>query len=213
MLREKLTAAANLLDGFIAANPKAAQTTDALLKLGHCHRRLGVQLPPGNERNEALNKSRAAFERLQGEFPQSSRVGTSHLERAKVIALQGDKGGAINALRQFANDPLQKSPVAPLAMIALATLLREQNQAQAAADALKQARDKYEAQLAADPERGGVGPAPALPPRRCALRGRQGCGCPGCLRSGGAGGRKQAGRGGERRSRASSVRWTRPGRR
>jgi TolA-binding protein len=153
MLREKLTAAANLLDGFVAANPKSAQTTDALLKLGHCHRRLGMQLPPGNERNDALNKSRAAFERLQGEFPQSSRIGTSHLERAKVIALQGDKGGAINALRQFANDPLQKSPVAPLAMVALATLLREQNQAQAAADTLKQARDKYESQLAADPER------------------------------------------------------------
>ena len=66
-----------------------------------------------------------------------------------MIALQGDKGDAINALRQFANDPLQKSPVAPLAMIALATLLREQNQAQAAADTLKQARDKFEAQLTA----------------------------------------------------------------
>ena len=69
MLREKLTAAAALLDAFIAANPKAEQTPDALLKFGHCHKRLGIQLAPGNERNEALNKARAALERLQARVP------------------------------------------------------------------------------------------------------------------------------------------------
>jgi tetratricopeptide (TPR) repeat protein len=153
MLREKLTAAAGLLETFIGANPRAEQTPDALLKLGLCRKRLAVQLAPGNERNDALNKSRAALERLQREFPQSPLAGASHLERAKVMALQGDKGGAVNALRQFANDPLQKSPVAPLAFVTLASLLREQNQASAAADALKQARDKYEGQLGGDPKR------------------------------------------------------------
>ena len=99
------------------------------------------------------NKSRAALERLQREFPQSSVIGHSHLERAKVLALQGDRGNAINVLRQFGGDPLQKSPVAPLALIALATLLREQNQSQAAVDVLKQARDKFEGQLNSDPKR------------------------------------------------------------
>jgi TolA-binding protein len=153
MLREKLTAAAGLLDAFIAANPKAEQTPDAILKYGLCFKRLGIQLAPGNERNDAFNKSRAALERLAREFPQSPLVGAAHLERAKVLALQGDKGNAINALRQFGNDPLQKSPVAALAHVTLATLLREQNQAQAAADTLKQARDKFEAQLTADPTR------------------------------------------------------------
>jgi tetratricopeptide (TPR) repeat protein len=70
-----------------------------------------------------------------------------------VIALQGDKGNATNALRQFANDPLQKSPVAPLAHVTLATLLREQNQAPQAAEALQKAREKFEGQLAGDPAR------------------------------------------------------------
>jgi len=154
MLREKLTAATSLLEGFITANPKAEQTADALLKLGLCYRRLGTQLAPGNERNDALNKARANFERLPRDSPQSPLVGSAHLERAKTIALQGDKGGAVNALRQFSGDPLQKSPVAPLALVALATLLREQNQAQAAADILKQARDKFEGQLLKDPMRG-----------------------------------------------------------
>src|SRR5262245_20753949 len=69
------------------------------------------------------------------------------------MALQGDKNGASNALRQFTNDPLQKSPVAPLAHITLATPRREQNQLQPAADVLKQARDKFEGQLSSDPTR------------------------------------------------------------
>lgn len=147
MLREKLAAAAGLLDGFVAANPKAEQTPDALLKLGYCQKRLGIQLAPGNERNEALQKARAALERLPKEFPASALVGSAHLERAKVMALQNDKGNAINALRQFNNDPLAKSSAAPLAVITLATLLREQNQAAEAAKVLGEARPKFEPSL------------------------------------------------------------------
>jgi TolA-binding protein len=147
VLRDKLGAASALLDAFVAANPRADQTPDALLKLGSCEKRLAVQLQPGNERNEALNKARAAFERLPREFGQSPLVGHAHLERAKVLALQGDKGNAINALREFKNDPLQKSPVAPLGMIYLATLLREQKQPLQAADALQEARQKFEGGL------------------------------------------------------------------
>lgn len=147
ILREKLAAAAGMLDGFVAANPKAEQVPDAILKLGYCHKRLAAQLQPGNERNDALNKARAALERLPREFPQSPLVGAANLERAKVMALQGDKGGAINSLRAFANDPLAKSPVAPLAMISLATLLREQNNPAEAAKVLQQARQRFEAGL------------------------------------------------------------------
>ena len=147
MLREKLAAAVGLLDAFVAANPKAEQAPDAVLKLGYCHKRLGVQLPPGNERNDALNKARAAFERLPREFPQSPLAGAAALERAKVVALQGDKGNATNSLRAFLTDPLQKSPVAPLGVVYLATLLREQNQAAEAAKVLQEARNKFEGRL------------------------------------------------------------------
>lgn len=149
MLREKLVAAAGHLDAFIAANPKAEQTPDAILKFGYCQKRLGIQLAPGNERNDALNKARAAFERLPREFPTSNLTGTAALERAKVLVLQGDKGNAINALRGFNADPLQKSPVAPLGLIYLATLLREQNQAPEAVKTLAEARQKFEQGLTA----------------------------------------------------------------
>ena len=152
MLREKLAAAA--IFSTPSSQPiRKPNKRRTLLKLGLCYKRLGIQLAPGNERADAFNKSRAALERMQREFAQSPLIGASHLERAKVLGLQGDKGNAINVLRQFSADPLQKSPVAALAHITLATFLREQNQAQAAADALKQARDKFEGQLNADPAR------------------------------------------------------------
>jgi tetratricopeptide (TPR) repeat protein len=153
MLREKLTAAVGQLETFVAAAPKAEQTPDALLKLGLSYKRLATGLPAGNDRNELLNKGRAALERLLREFPQSPVSGAGLLERAKIQALQGDKGGAINTLRQFSGDPWQRSPVAPLAFIHLATLLREQNQAAQAADVLRQAREKFEGPLSNDPAR------------------------------------------------------------
>lgn len=153
ILREKMAAAAGLLDAFVAANPKSPEAADALLKFGYCHKRLGTQLAPGNERNDALNKARAAFERLGREYAQSPQAGTAALERAKVMTLQGDKGGAINALGAFRGDPLGKSPVAPLAYVMLATLLREQNRAADAATALNEARQRYEGQLSSDPAR------------------------------------------------------------
>ncbi|MCS6866052.1 MAG: tetratricopeptide repeat protein [Gemmataceae bacterium] len=149
ILREKLTAAISLLDGFIAAHPKAEPTPEALVKLGHSYKRLAMQLPPGNERNDLLNKARATLERQLREFPQAESRGEAMLERAQVLLAQGDRNGAINTLRGFTNDPLQKSPVAPLAMIAWATLLREQNQPAEAVKVLQQAREKLEGTLGA----------------------------------------------------------------
>ncbi len=155
MLREKLSAAAGFLDGFVAANPKSDQAPDALIKYALCQKRLGIQLAPGAEKNDAFNKARGALEKIINDpgYNKSPLLGAAHLERAKVLILQGDKGNAINVLRQFAGDPLQKSPVAALAHITLATLLREQNQFQPAVDTLLQARQKFEPQLAADPTR------------------------------------------------------------
>jgi TolA-binding protein len=153
MLREKLGAAAGLLDAFVGANPKDPGAADALVKLGVCQRRLAGQFPPGNERNDLLNKARGAVERVQREYGGSPAVGAAALERAKVMALQGDKGGAAGQLGEFRRDPLGKSAVAPLAYIALATHLREQNQPQQAADVMKEARDRYGEALKNDPER------------------------------------------------------------
>ncbi len=153
-IREKLSAAAGMLDSFVSANAKAPETPAALLKLGHCFKRLGSTLIEPNERNATLNKARETFEKLAKEFPTSPFAGQANLERAKVKSLAGDKGGAMNDLRAFMNAEATKNDkFAPLAALHLATMHREQNQAAEAAKVLEDARKRYEADLAKDPER------------------------------------------------------------
>jgi TolA-binding protein len=153
-VREKLTTAAQLLEMFLAANPKAPEVPAALLKLGHCQKRLGATLADANERNQTLNRARETYEKLNREHAKDPLAGQARLEQAKVKALLGDKGGATNDLRQFSqNADLRKSPVAPLAALHLATLLREQNNPAEAAKVLDEARKHYDGELARDPER------------------------------------------------------------
>ena len=154
MMREKLTAAAQLLEGFVAGNAKSPEAPAALLKLGHCRKRLGATLADNTERNQMLTTAREAFEKLNREYAKDPLAGQGLLERAKVVALMGDRGGAMNDLRQFSqNEQLKQSPVAPLAALHLATLWREQNQPVEAVKVLEEARKQYADALAKDPER------------------------------------------------------------
>ncbi len=153
-IREKLTAAAAMLDGFVSGNAKAPETPAALLKLGHCLKRLGSTLADPNERNATLNKARETYEKLAKEYPASPLAGQANLERAKVKSLAGDKGGAMNDLRDFMNnDKTKTDKFAPLAALHLAAMHREQNQAPEAAKVLDEARKRYEGDLAKDPDR------------------------------------------------------------
>jgi TolA-binding protein len=152
-LQEQLLNAAQMLDSFVGAQPKAPEAPDALLKLGHCQQRLAALLAEPPVKAAALQAARAAYEKLIQQFPNDRSVPQAILERAKVQYAANDKGGATNELRRFTGDPLQNAPVAPLAVIQLATYLREQNQAGPAADALAACRKKHEEALAKDPER------------------------------------------------------------
>ena len=88
-------------------------------------------------------------------FPQSPLRPNALFERAKVLALQRDVGTAVNELRRFTEDPLRGSPIAPMAVLHLATLLRAQNQPQKAAEVLAQVRDQQETALQKGPARAG----------------------------------------------------------
>jgi TolA-binding protein len=152
-LLELLEQAAGNLDGFITANPKAPEVPDAMLKLGTCQMRQAAIIAVPAERAPILQAARTTFQKLTQQFPKEPQAAQAKMENAKCMSLAGDKGGAVNELRQFTADPWQNSPVAPFAVMALATLLREQNQFQPAADALAAARAKHEPGLAKDPER------------------------------------------------------------
>ncbi len=154
-VQEKLQAAVELLEGFIATQPRAAQTPDALLKLGYCHQRLAALTAQPQERNKVLGNARGVYERLIQQFPNHELRPQATLERAKCLALAGDVGGAVGELQRFRSDPLKNSGVAPLALLELATLLRGQKKPAEAADVLAQARQQHEAALQKDPARAG----------------------------------------------------------
>ncbi|MEI7683542.1 MAG: tetratricopeptide repeat protein [Planctomycetota bacterium] len=152
-VEEQLRTASDLLEAFVAGNPKHADTPDALLKLGLCQqRRAGMVVDP-MDKQAFLGGARATYERLVKEFPASPSTPTAVFERAKVLFILGDGNGAINELRRFQQDPLKSARVAPLAMINLATILRAQNNPVAAADLLQKTRELYEVPLGADPTR------------------------------------------------------------
>src|SRR5262249_37711227 len=87
--------------------------------------------------------------------PKHALYAQAVFERAKCLAQAGDRNGAANELQRFQNDPLKAAPVAPMAVLRLALLLRDQNRAQDAANVLGQRRQQHEKALLRDPERAG----------------------------------------------------------
>lgn len=152
-LQEQLQNAATLLDAFAGANPQAPEATDALLKLGHCQQRLFALLAQPPEKQAAIAAARAAYQKIIDQYAKDPRVPQAIMERAKCQAMAGDRGGAMNELRRFATAPLQDTPIAPMALLRLASFFREQNQAPEAVKVLDEARKKHEGPLAADKDR------------------------------------------------------------
>src|SRR5207302_7665773 len=99
--------------------------------------------------------ARAAYDQLIQRFPRHPLQPQAVFERARCLALVNDFGNAINELRRFADAPLRDAPVAPMAIVRLATLLRGQNRAAEAAAALAACRQAHEASLQKDPARSG----------------------------------------------------------
>jgi TolA-binding protein len=152
-LEEQLKAAIEYLDSFVAAVPNGPQTADGLLKLGYAHQRLGGLLAKPEEKAKAFADARAAYEQLVQRFPAGPEMPVATFERAKVLALQNDEGGAINEMRRFQAPPLKTAPIAPMACLHLATLLRRQGKSADAATVLDQCRKETEPTLLGDPQR------------------------------------------------------------
>ncbi len=152
-LEEQLKQAVEQLDAFVGSDPKGPLVADALLKLGLCQQRLAALQGQPPQRAQAFAAARGTYEKLMQAFPQHPLVPQAVLERAKCIAQQGDKNGAMNELRRFTNDPLKNSNVAPMGVLQLATLLREVNKAEEAAAVIAACRQQHEPNLPKDAER------------------------------------------------------------
>ncbi|HEV3116524.1 MAG TPA: tetratricopeptide repeat protein, partial [Gemmataceae bacterium] len=101
-LEEQLKAAIELLGAFLGAQPNDPQAADALLKLGLCHQRLAGVFTQPADRAKALADAKGAYEGLMQRFPKHPLQAQAIFERAKCLALAGDKGNAINELQRFA---------------------------------------------------------------------------------------------------------------
>jgi TolA-binding protein len=155
-MEEQLKSAGEALEAFIGGQPKDPNIPDALIKYGLCQQRLAILIAQPQERAKMYQAARATYERLlQKEFLNFPRhVHQAMVERAKCIAMTGDVNQAMTELRKFANDPLKQSPIAPQAILQLATYLRAQNKTGEALDLFAKNREFLEASLAKDKDNG-----------------------------------------------------------
>jgi TolA-binding protein len=153
-MEEQLKAAVELLNSYLGAQPNAPQAADAMLKLGLCYQRLAGLLVQAPERAKSLGDARAAYETLLQRFPQHPLQPQAVFERAKCLAQAGDKQGATNELHRFLRDaPLKTCSVAPMALLQLSVLLREQKRAAEAVTVMAECRTQHEGVLSRDPHR------------------------------------------------------------
>jgi TolA-binding protein len=155
---EEVGEVVKLLDSFIAANPVSPSLPDALVKLGDAQLRIASVIENEQERNQTLQLARQAYEKVINGFAQNPAAPVAVYERARCMIAQKDVGGAMNEYRRFLADPLKASPVAPMAVLRLATMLRIDKKPQDAVEPLNQTRQQHEAALIADPARAAWAP-------------------------------------------------------
>ena len=198
-LEELIRGAGELLDAFAASQPNSPQTPDALLKLGYCQQRLAGLLAQPPEQAKALAAARAAYEQLLQKYGNSPQAPYASFERAKVLASpEGRQRRHERAAPLHQHDPLKNSPIAPMALLELATLLRGQNQAAAGRRRAGPVPAAVRGEVAGRSRPRRLGAAAAISSRRRPARGRQAGRGAGRLRSGGEAGARPA-RGGARR--------------
>lgn len=149
--QEAYTNASKLLTQFVdTAGKTSPYTPEALLKLAFCYRKLAELLVEPKERMHFLQQAQQSCERFLGQYGNHPLLGSAVLERANCLALRGDLGGALNEWQRFLQEPLSRSPVAPLALLRLAQQHRAQNRPGEAVKVLEAARQRYEGALAQD---------------------------------------------------------------
>jgi TolA-binding protein len=155
-LVEQLKAAAEALTACVEEPSEPPFVPDALMRLGYCQRRLAALAGQEEEQKQWRERSRAAFEQVLLDHPGHDLQAHALLERARCMAESEDPRQAMARLRRFTAGPLGRSPIAPLALLQLGTLLRgEEGKAAEAARLLQQCLRTHEASLRRDPARRG----------------------------------------------------------
>ncbi|MCS6852494.1 MAG: tetratricopeptide repeat protein [Gemmataceae bacterium] len=149
-LQEALQTAIGLLDGFVASEPNGPKQADGLIKLGYCYQRLAELLADPKDKSTAWNNAVNVYVRIRGTYPNTPVAALALFERCKSYAGLGDRARAVTDLRRFLADPLRLPGIAPMALLRLATYLREESKPEEAAKILADCLTQYEPTLKKD---------------------------------------------------------------
>jgi cellulose synthase operon protein C len=129
------------------------KTPEVTMKVAWCFRQAAVLLVDPAERTAAANSGRELYEGFRAQFPNHPLRSVAEYERANCFVLAGDAASGIAKLERFRAEPFVNTPVAPLANLRHAQLLRGAGQPQAAALILGECRARHEAALLKDQAR------------------------------------------------------------
>jgi outer membrane protein assembly factor BamD (BamD/ComL family) len=157
-LIERTEQATKLLEGYVGTLDNSPAAAEPLLKLGYCQQRLGLVLIDPAERKKFFARARSTYDQLYqragrrggGSGGSEAMQALAVFERARCAALAGDMGWATQELARFQTDPLRACPVAPLALLRGAQLLRLQNRPADALKLITACREQHEGALSAD---------------------------------------------------------------
>jgi TolA-binding protein len=153
-LEEMLKTAAEGLEGFLSQHPNSPHVPEALIKLGHCQQSRAALKAMTEDRNKLLQSARDAYDAISAKFPKHALHPQAVFERGKCSAQAGSTRRGITELRRFLTErELRSDPLAPLALIHLATVYRSQEKFTQAVEALEQCRRQHEEAMLKDPAR------------------------------------------------------------
>ena len=142
-----------LLSAFIVVKEGKPDSVDAIIKLGYCYQRTAALLVDPAERVRQLSLARRHYATVVQQFPNHPLYPVALFEAAKCYAQLGSGAAAMNELAKFQTEPLNQSPLAPIALMHMADALRVRGKPAEAVGILLKLRAEHEAKMAADPVR------------------------------------------------------------
>lgn len=142
------------LEGFVAGRPADdPAVADAWVRIGYASQRLAALLADPTEKRRTLAKARRAYATVVQQFPNHPLYPVALIENAKTLLRFNGNSPAMMELSKFQASPLDKSPLAPLALVHLADVQRARRQPAEAVRMLTEIREQHEAAWLKDPNR------------------------------------------------------------
>lgn len=152
------TLAIQALQGFIAAKQGSPEVPEAMIKLGYCYQQVASLHAVPEERVKAATAGREVYEATRATFPEHPLRAVAEYERANCYVLAGDPASALSKLVRFHGEPFVRHPIAPVAVLRQAQIMRSLGQAGEAVAVLAACRQRHEEEMKKDKSRASMVP-------------------------------------------------------